>query len=85
MYRINSIWGILISSLATIVTLNYLATGVIDFVFNIDALVNWLITPDTIATVDSFITKTRLFLQGYWLYLIAGIYLLFWVKAQCKR
>lgn len=85
MYRINSIWGILISSLATIVTLNYLATGFVDFVFNIDALVNWLITPDTLTTVDSLITKTRLFLQGYWLYLIAGIYLLLWVKAQCKR
>ncbi|MEA5508111.1 hypothetical protein VB735_34520 [Halotia wernerae UHCC 0503] len=85
MYRINNIWGILISSLATIVTLNYLATGFIDFVFNIDALLNWLVTSDTIATVESFITKTRLFLQGYWLYLIAGIYLLFWVKAQCKR
>ncbi|MBW4557969.1 MAG: hypothetical protein KME59_18945 [Trichormus sp. ATA11-4-KO1] len=85
MYRINSIWRILISSLATIVTLNYLATGFIDFVFNIDALVNWLITPDTLGTVDSLITKIRLFIQGYWLYLIAGIYLLFWVKAQCKR
>jgi hypothetical protein len=85
MYRINSIWGILISSLATIVTLNYLATGFIDFVFNIDALVNWLITPDTLATVDSLITKTRLFLQVYWLYLIAGIYLIFWVRKQCKR
>jgi hypothetical protein len=71
--------------LTTIVTLNYLATGFIDFVFNIDAVVNWLITPDNLATVESLITKTRLFLQVYWLYLVAGIYLLFWVKAQCKR
>lgn len=85
MYRINSIWGILISSLATIVTLNYLATGFIDFVFNIDALVNWLITPDTQGALNSFITKTRIFLQVYWLYLIAGIYLIFWVRNQCKR
>ncbi|MBW4558110.1 MAG: hypothetical protein KME59_19680 [Trichormus sp. ATA11-4-KO1] len=67
------------------VTLNYLATGFVDFVFNIDAVVNWLITPDNLATVESLITKIRLFIQGYWLYLIAGIYLLFWVKAQCKR